>query len=1387
MNKEWNKLRSFDGSQENAFEELVCQLARAEKDENRKSFFRIAAPDGGVEAYSVQKDSSEYGWQAKYFSSLGASQWSQIEESYITALEKHPKLVKYYVCVPLDRSDPRIKVTKGKRTGKNNKSLMDRWNEKVARWKNIAKKQHRTIDIEFWGDSEIFDRLSKEENKGRKYFWFNEESFSREWFADRLEQAIANLGKRYTPELNVELPIAEVFDGLSGGSFFYKHFYECINQVLSNRDKINCRDYPESIELQKKEISCKINTLFEIFDNDNKLALNNVISSRQTLKEVFQQLVEFYDLVKDWSRSIKDRNIGYVRNSILEYQNIISDALGYLESPSCKLFLNPNMLLVGDAGTGKSHLLADVAKKRLDKNAYTILFLGNQFNDDDLWTQILSKVSIKCSRDEFLGALDSLAESHDERILFFFDALNECDYPNFWNRNIAGLITSIKKYQNLGVAFSIRSSYKRKVLTTNLEETCDFIKVEHYGFLGVEYDAISLYFEKYDIELPSAPLLNPEFSNPLFLMLFCEGLKKRGLHTIPEGYQGLTDVFNFYIENSNRAICDKLNVNDNYPLVKKVLSAIAKDKLTNRNSLDIERIHEIISEESKNIGLKAFEIYRELIEENLLQEYYYDNDKTIVSFGFDRYYDIFVAKTLLEEELKKYSNIKQAFKKSKRIKDISEQGYLNQTILNAWAILIPDEYDTEFIDVVLDKESSFVKQAFLYSLKWRKKEKIDFGKIHDYINDEILPYNEWYGEFLKTILLLSSEPKHPLNSDSLHRYLMSYTMAERDAEWSIYIHHIYDDYDKSNIIRVLVEWSEKNSIKHLSDESVRLYSQTLLWFLTSSNRKLRDCASKSLIRVLKDHTNVLCLLIDKFNKVNDPYVVQRLYAVAFGCAVRCEKDEDLQNLCNKVYNNVFVTDEVYADILLRDYAKNVIMYGKYRGVKFDFDLNRVNRPFKSSLPKKLPTENYIKKMEIPYEECEKDKRKNSINRIIRSMRTNQHGGYGDFGRYTWESAFGFWEVDANRLSNYAVKRILNEYGYDFSLHGVFDNSVSSFDRQQSQVERIGKKYQWIAFFNLLARVADNCEVKRNVYDDVNRDAKYIGSFEPFVRDFDPTILLKKSVKEDSAKQLDKSFWNEENLSWIKSESNLPDPVSFICQNNDCEKEWLSLNETLVFKQPLKLGEKPFYPGQKDFYYMLKAYIVKKNEFNTIKKWIRNKNFFGRWMPENSECIEVFDREYYWSDAFYSKYGSEPWDELVDETTSIIGQVGITTYHYFWENEQDFSKENALSYLKPSKLLCDILKIHPSEYDGKYSNQKGEIVCVNPSVDEKGRSSLLVRKDELLKALEKNGLDIFWTILGEKYIHQKYDDGYIEGQVVSGIAYFDRNKKKLKTDMNFFKR
>lgn len=149
----WPDIRPLNSSQNNAFEELVCQLAREEEIKNKKSFYRIAAPDGGVEAYCVLSNGDEFGWQAKYFFSVGSSQWTQIEKSFKTALEKHPKLIKYYICLPLDRQDPRLS---------DKKSFMDKWEEKTQKWVEYAANQGRKISFEYWGSSELISRLSED-------------------------------------------------------------------------------------------------------------------------------------------------------------------------------------------------------------------------------------------------------------------------------------------------------------------------------------------------------------------------------------------------------------------------------------------------------------------------------------------------------------------------------------------------------------------------------------------------------------------------------------------------------------------------------------------------------------------------------------------------------------------------------------------------------------------------------------------------------------------------------------------------------------------------------------------------------------------------------------------------------------------------------------------------------------------------------------------------------------------------------------------------------------------------------------------------------------------------------------------------------------------------
>src|SRR5438876_8615706 len=98
MSINWHRLRSWDGSQDNAFEELCCQLAAYEGVPLGSRFTRKRAPDAGVECYWTLPGGEEWCWQAKFFNSAPTvQQWQQIDESVQTALEKHPSLVSYTV------------------------------------------------------------------------------------------------------------------------------------------------------------------------------------------------------------------------------------------------------------------------------------------------------------------------------------------------------------------------------------------------------------------------------------------------------------------------------------------------------------------------------------------------------------------------------------------------------------------------------------------------------------------------------------------------------------------------------------------------------------------------------------------------------------------------------------------------------------------------------------------------------------------------------------------------------------------------------------------------------------------------------------------------------------------------------------------------------------------------------------------------------------------------------------------------------------------------------------------------------------------------------------------------------------------------------------------
>lgn len=1415
MNIEWNKLRAFNGDVKNGFEELVCQLARAEQINNKSKFFRVAAPDGGVESYCILSDNSEYGWQAKFFSTMGDAQWAQLDKSFKTAFEKHPNLVKYFICIPLDREDPRITIQRGKRAGKKVNHFMDRWKAKVNEWKAFAKSNGREIEFEYWGNSELFERLGKRENEGKLYYWFEQEEFSDSWFTHRLQESIRNLDKRYTPELNFDLPIAKVFEGISRDKYFNSQFNSYLDDLLKTFSKAvshvkeaKVKDLVEKIIsiVAKFRQQCEQIDFVEISVIDN-VALTSLL---EEVRQIIDSLIhQFYELDSASKKEKKEKSeyasegnsYGWDIEYFRKLNSSIYEFIEFLSGSTVLLSNNPFMLLTGEAGIGKSHLLADVAVKRVERNQFSILLLGQHFTTEEPWSQIKKLLQLNCDRDTFLSALNAKAETTESRILILIDAINEGEGKKLWKNYIAGFVTAVRKFPNLGVVFSVRTSYENLLIPESLKASKEVIKVVHHGFANHEYEASKFFFENFGIKQPSIPLLHPEFSNPLFLKLFCEGLHKKGLQEIPDGYEGISTIINFYLESINSKVSEKHNLPVNLNLVQKVVKLIASQIADTENTyIKFDEAFSIVTRIAKeNSIIDQSQFFQDLISEGLLtQNLYWDREGNHfdgVYISYERFSDHLVCSYLLENFFDKNTPT-DSFKPGSRLNKLVENHnatYFNRGIIEALSIQLPEIAGVELFEAAPHaKEFEAVSYAFIDSIIWRKKETVH-EKLRDYINTVVIRKHRQHDYFISTILLVTSHPKHYFNSDFLHRHLMRFSMADRDAWWTKFIHNQYPGYsDEISSIRRMIDWAwTDDKRENISDEAIRLMCQTMFWFLTSTNRALRDSATKAIICLLEERINVLIQLIKTFEKVNDPYVLQRLYAIAYGCAVRTSNVQSLKELGDYIFETVFKTKNVIPDILLRDYARGIIEFAVAKGHIFSFAIKSIRPPFESVLPKSFPSKEDIEKYEYDYKaEGFKDYYW-SLNSIISSMKTNVGGQmYGDFGRYTFESAFGDWKVNPQLLSNLAVKWIIEEYGYDVEKHGEFDRRMKShnYDRHYVMEERIGKKYQWIAFYDLLARISDYYPCYENSYSREAKVRRYDGPWDPYVRDIDPTITIKGNPENKFEKfwwnPVDYNKWNIPNKEWVFKTDDLPNPLEMISVFDKDGVEWLVLEVHTSWYEPADIGKDKWENPHKDLWYQVRSYITQKKDHSKIIKWSREKNFMGRWMPESGNRYELFSREYYWSPACETfrqqDYREYSWSDIHDQDTGkFIGKVAVTAVDYLWEEQFDASKESTISFYKPTEILFNLLDLQYSKVEGQLINKDGHIICFDPCAKYPTHSCLVVRKNDLMEKLEANNLNIFWTVLGEKLIiggHFNRTD-YVGRLNISGVVHYDKGQLK----------
>jgi len=827
--------------------------------------------------------------------------------------------------------------------------------------------------------------------------------------------------------------------------------------------------------------------------------------------------------------------------------------------------------------------LCDIASRRIADGLPTIVLLGQDLDGRPLLPQIGEVSQLDGSLDDVLGVLDAASEAAGCVGLFMIDALNESERPERWRDDIRALAAAGRRYRHVALVLSCRTEFVETVIGDEELPT-----VEHAGFAEATDAAVRRFTQEFGLEPPTFPVLNPEFGNPLFLKLTCEALETLGATRFPFGAAGLTTVCSAFVEAVNKRLsapgrCDYDDRSDPAGRSIRELGLLGHGAL---DRADVQRItNDALPDRPWSRSLM-----RGLIAEGVLTELVDGR----ITFGYQRLGDVTRAAAIAEkspEDIRAW------------LRGSGGDVWRERGVLGALAVIVPERHGVELIDLAVDEEGKvsygFV-DGFLESLLLRSPGSISPHTVE--IVQRLLADDYRAAETWDRLVRIACIPGHPLNAEWLHAHLAAYEVADRDRSWSTWLVGAMDIDDQS-AVRRLIEWAWPHDLQDraaVPDDVAVLATEVFGWLLTTTDRRVRDRATKAIVSVAERAPAAFAKALARFRGTNDPYVIERLAAAACGVVLRTDDADAAQRTADGVLE--LVGDEWPRHLLTRDFVRRVLDVARDHGWLGPPRLP----PYDARWP--VPTRPIA---EIEALAGPPDYAYGSIWHSI--------SGMGDFGRYVLQSALRDVASDDPKALRRAAERAVFdrvlELGWTPERFHEIDTGRPVM--RDGVVERVGKKYQWVGLYEVLGRIADHHAVKPS-WEEEPRPYEYAEQL--IWRDIDPTVLVRKPPVPRSVpgrpwfSPVEARFPRGIADEYPADMTGVPDPLDLIAVTNPEETPWLVLVSSPDWKQPLPLEIEALHALRLDVWMQLHAYLLPLSEARALSKWANGKDWFGRWMP-----------------------------------------------------------------------------------------------------------------------------------------------------------------------------
>jgi hypothetical protein len=532
--------------------------------------------------------------------------------------------------------------------------------------------------------------------------------------------------------------------------------------------------------------------------------------------------------------------------------------------------------VLAPAGCGKTHLAAQLTAGTYAR-PHGVLLHGRDLHANHTLDDLARCVSIAAqpvpSMESLLAAVDAAGQRARHRLPVVIDGLNESEDPRTWKPLLATLETTLAKYPYVLLICTLRPEFVGDALPDGTRR----VEIEGYGEDTI--DAIRAHFRHYKIEATDASLPIELLGHPLTLRLFCEVTnptrqKVVGIDAMP---RSLTALFDRYLEQVGDRVAQLSPRTHRYFAqdVRAALVAIANKLWDSRTrSIDIDELRQLLGDAQRPWDQS---VVRALEHEGVLLRMPSNGNGACVPV-----YDLLAGHIIATALLAKHGQlgfetwIREPSTMTLLAGDYNVRHPLADDVVSSLVSQLPRRFHSKQLWQLVDEP---LRGRALRSAARLEPAFLDVATV-----DALLELvREGDAGLLDRLWEVRGTPGNPLNAEALDRTLRTMGVADRDLRWTEWVRRNQNEVltrDRS-VLRDLenLEQRWRSGQVHAGDP---LRARWVMWTLTSTVRRLRDQATRTLYwfgRV--DPEGLFGLTIDSLT-VNDAYVGERMLAASYG-------------------------------------------------------------------------------------------------------------------------------------------------------------------------------------------------------------------------------------------------------------------------------------------------------------------------------------------------------------------------------------------------------------------------------------------------------------------------------------------------------------------------